>query len=215
MRSTSPGRDDESYGLPATLTPPATPRSCRPEPDDPDESLLGRLQNTPNTGLEHRDSGKYRRNAPHCAGREGGVVRVEAEFTPELASPRAARRFVDGVLREFGCAPDLAVLLVSELATNAVLHARTDFLVRLVIDNDRGHIRIETEDANERPPTLAHTPAEATSGRGLQLVQTLADAWGVEGRPDGKVVWFELPIAPSHDDRYATAAPGAPRSAFV
>src|SRR5688500_8328200 len=56
--------------------------------------------------------------------------------------------------------------------------------------------RVEVEDANERPPSIAHTPPEATSGRGLHLVQSLAESWGVEGRMAGKLVWFEL----SHDN---------------
>lgn len=125
-------------------------------------------------------------------------MRVEAEFTPDLRSPRAARRFVDDAIPD--TAPtDLAALLVSELATNAVLHARTDFVVRVITSN--GKVRVEVEDANERPPSVAHTPPEATSGRGLQLVQTLADAWGVEGRPDGKLVWFELAATSSRRER--------------
>jgi anti-sigma regulatory factor (Ser/Thr protein kinase) len=121
----------------------------------------------------------------------------EAVFTPDMASPRAARAFVRRTLDERGLPPDAAVLLVSELATNAVLHARTDFLVRVHV-TDR-LVRVEVQDANERPPLIGHTPAEATSGRGLHLVQSLASTWGVEGRADGKIVWFELPS--EADDR--------------
>ena len=91
---------------------------------------------------------------------------------------------------------DLVVLLVSELATNAVLHARTDYVVRVAVDEAGQRARVEVEDANERPPSIAHTPPEATSGRGLHLVQSLAESWGVEGRMAGKLVWFEL----SHDN---------------
>ena len=118
--------------------------------------------------------------------------RAEAEFTPDLASPRAARRFVADVLDDTSLPVDLILLLVSELATNAVLHARTDFTVRVVVDDGVHRARVEVEDGNERPPSIAHTPAEATSGRGLQLVQSLAESWGVEGRIAGKLVWFEL-----------------------
>jgi anti-sigma regulatory factor (Ser/Thr protein kinase) len=118
--------------------------------------------------------------------------RTEAAFTPDLSSPRAARRFVAEALEGTNLPVDLIVLLVSELATNAVLHARTDYVVRLAVDADHERARVEVEDANERPPSIAHTPPEATSGRGLQLVQKLAESWGVEGRTAGKLVWFEL-----------------------
>jgi anti-sigma regulatory factor (Ser/Thr protein kinase) len=120
------------------------------------------------------------------------VRQAEAEFTPDLASARAARRFVASVLEGTRLPVDMIVLLVSELATNAVLHARTDFTVRVEVDELADVARVEVEDANERPPSIAHTPAEATSGRGLQLVQALAESWGVEGRMAGKLVWFEL-----------------------
>jgi anti-sigma regulatory factor (Ser/Thr protein kinase) len=129
------------------------------------------------------------------------VRKVEAEFTPELASARLARRFVDDALCSAGVPGDLAILLVSELATNAVMHARTDFLVRVAVRRNRS-VRVEVEDENERSPTIANVPIEATSGRGLYLVQTLSDTWGVDRRMHGKVVWFELadpaPDTPQH-----------------
>ena len=74
--------------------------------------------------------------------------------------------------------------------------------MRLTKDDDV--VRVEVQDANERPPSIAHTPPEATSGRGLQLVQVLATAWGVVGRADGKVVWFELDVR-DHDRESAFA----------
>lgn len=118
--------------------------------------------------------------------------RTEAAFTPDLSSPRVARRFVTDVLAGTRLPVDLIVLLVSELATNAVLHARTDYVVRLVVDSEGDRVRVEVEDANERPPSIAHTPPEATSGRGLQLIQKLAESWGVDASAAGKLVWFEL-----------------------
>jgi hypothetical protein len=56
-------------------------------------------------------------------------------------------------------------------------------------------LRVEVHDGNSRHPTPSPAPADATSGRGLHLVESLAERWGVEGTPDGKVVWFELPFA--------------------
>ena len=124
------------------------------------------------------------------------MVHAQAVFPPDLGSPRAARQFLAGVLADHSVPNALAILLISELATTAVLPARTDFTVGVRVDS--GAVRVEVIDANERPPQLAHTPPEATSGRGLQLVATLSTAWGVEGRRDGKVVWFEVP-ADSYD----------------
>ncbi|HVM08988.1 MAG TPA: ATP-binding protein [Acidimicrobiales bacterium] len=126
----------------------------------------------------------------------------EAVFSPDLASPRVARSFLRRTLDAAGVSADLAVLLVSELATNAVLHARTDFAVRIWIERD--HVRVEVQDANERPPMIGHTPAESTSGRGLHLVQTLSTSWGVEGRPDGKTVWFVVPFDHDREDAFAS-----------
>ncbi|HEX4978750.1 MAG TPA: ATP-binding protein [Acidimicrobiales bacterium] len=117
---------------------------------------------------------------------------AEAVFRPDIRCVRAARDHVRRALDEHGVFSELAVLLASELATNAVLHARTDFTVRLLVDDET--VRVEVEDANARPPVIGYTPTEATSGRGLHLVQDLARAWGVVSRPDGKVVWFELPV---------------------
>lgn len=130
------------------------------------------------------------------------MLRAEAVFAPEAGSARAARTFVRTALEAHAIPAELAVLLVSELATNAVLHARTDYVVRLSSNDDR--VRVEVQDANERSPSIAHAPPEATSGRGLQLVQTLSTGWGVEGHGDGKVVWFEVDL--SDDDRETTFA---------
>ena len=85
------------------------------------------------------------------------------------------------------------MLLTNELISNAVLHARTDMELRLRTWDDG--LRVEVHDGNTRRPSPSLTPADATSGRGLHLVESLADRWGVDGTPDGKVVWFELPIA--------------------
>jgi anti-sigma regulatory factor (Ser/Thr protein kinase) len=131
----------------------------------------------------------------------GSQLFEQAAFTPEPHSARAARRFVAERLAKHRIRDDLAVLLVSELATNAVLHARTEFVVRTAIADER--LRVEVEDYNSRPPLVAHTPAEATSGRGLHLLHSLADAWGVEGCPDGKIVWFEVPATVDRDHAFA------------
>lgn len=106
----------------------------------------------------------------------------------------AARRFVTATLASWALEQTDVALLVSELATNAVLHARSDFTVTIHARGDR--IRVEVGDRNARLPSPASVPAAAYSGRGLMIVQELAAAWGVESHADdGKTVWFEVKAA--------------------
>ncbi|WP_328544871.1 ATP-binding protein [Streptomyces europaeiscabiei] len=103
--------------------------------------------------------------------------------------------------------------IVAELATNAALHGRVgsrDFRLALTLDTAAGLLRIAVTDARgERlpsPPADCGTPLDAESGRGLLLVTTLADRWGVEPYPPGgKTVWAECacktPGPDSHSGR--------------
>jgi len=103
-----------------------------------------------------------------------------------------ARQFVDDTLRGWGCDAfvDASRLLVSELVTNAVLHARTD--LTLVIRLLRDGVRVEVIDGSPVAPVVRNYEDEAMTGRGLSLVNDLAVRWGVEREGDGKSVWFEL-----------------------
>lgn len=87
-------------------------------------------------------------------------------------------------------------LVVSELATNAVLHARTPFEVRVKVGD--GHVRVEVHDGTGRRPVRRYFSDQATSGRGLRLIETLCRAWGVEPDADGagKTVWAEVSLGP-------------------
>ena len=85
---------------------------------------------------------------------------------------------------------DCAILLTSELVTNAVRHAGTRVIVRL--DTRDHRLRVEVVDAVERRPQPRHADLLAEGGRGLELVDALAADWGVDGGPGGKSVWFEL-----------------------
>src|SRR5581483_3459608 len=109
---------------------------------------------------------------------------------PEPGSAGAARRFVAAALRAGDGVEELAVLLVSELASNAVLHAGTEFEV--VVDRDGNRLRIEVSDANPTMPMLKSYVTESVTGRGLHMVAASADRWGFEARGTGKVVWFEI-----------------------
>jgi anti-sigma regulatory factor (Ser/Thr protein kinase) len=119
-------------------------------------------------------------------------MRASKVFEPVPAQVREARRFVASVLQTWGMEADDVVLLVSELATNAVLHARSEFKVHISQEQDR--VRVEVSDDNSRLPSFVAVPNDANSGRGLLLLQTMSGAWGVESHGDGKTIWFELPV---------------------
>ncbi|WP_431677911.1 SpoIIE family protein phosphatase [Kitasatospora sp. KL5] len=91
---------------------------------------------------------------------------------------------------------DTAELLSSELVTNAIRHTDRDamFTARLyqVPGNGRARLRVEVEDESDLWPTRRTPGEQASSGRGLMLVEALADGWGVEPRGSGKRMWFEL-----------------------
>ncbi len=83
------------------------------------------------------------------------------------------------------------VLLANELVTNAILHARGDIL--LAVELAPGKVRIQVTDQSSQLPVHRGGVEEATSGRGLELVDALATAWGVEPMSDdGKQVWCEV-----------------------
>jgi two-component sensor histidine kinase len=98
-----------------------------------------------------------------------------------------------------GCgeSADTATLMLSELATNAVQHASTDFEVAIDVAPDGRHVRVAVSDAAESFPVPQDTDTQSSNGRGLHIVRELADAWGIDvrrGRP-GKTVWFWLLLA--------------------
>lgn len=119
-----------------------------------------------------------------------------AHFRAGPDAPFAARHFVTGLLerRPYGHrAPvDDAQLVVSELATNSVVHAGTPFSVSVSCDGVA--IRISVHDRSLTRPIVRDTGPTAPSGRGLRLVAAVARDWGVESAPDGKTVWAELPL---------------------
>jgi anti-sigma regulatory factor (Ser/Thr protein kinase) len=84
-----------------------------------------------------------------------------------------------------------AELLASELVTNVVLHAGTPFEMALTRD-DSEPLRVEVRDGSRRAPRRHRYPQDASTGRGMMLIETLALRHGVEVRADGKLVWFEL-----------------------
>jgi GAF domain-containing protein/anti-sigma regulatory factor (Ser/Thr protein kinase) len=107
-----------------------------------------------------------------------------------------ARRWVADALAAGPVAtilPD-AELVVSELVTNAVLHAGPPISVQVEVHGET--VRITVADGSRATPVRALARADAMTGRGLSLVAALARDWGVEATPSGKIVWCELSAAP-------------------
>lgn len=107
------------------------------------------------------------------------------------------RRFAVAACVEhgFGDTCDTLELLVSEVATNALLHGRGDVCVSVLPGT--GLVRVEVADDSDAVPVARHAGTDAESGRGLALLEQLSDRWGVDtGRGQGKVVWFELDALP-------------------
>ncbi len=88
---------------------------------------------------------------------------------------------------------EAASLLLSELVTNSIVHARTDVEVRLIADDHM--VRAEVSDGNPTVPSSRRARELAGTGRGLQLIDQLSTRWGVSSSDVGKTVWFELLLA--------------------
>jgi CheY-like chemotaxis protein/anti-sigma regulatory factor (Ser/Thr protein kinase) len=109
----------------------------------------------------------------------------------ETSSSRTARRFIRNLLDTHG--QDLIAdveLLVSELVTNAVLHASS--APRLEVQVSAGAVRVAVHDDDPSLPERRVPDADRPGGRGLNMVEQLASRWGAEAHDDGKVVWFEI-----------------------
>jgi hypothetical protein len=113
-------------------------------------------------------------------------------FEPDATNAAHVRRFVAGTLAAWDVDGHEVCVVANEVATNAILHGRTRFSVRLDDLGDR--CRVEIADRNPRMPVLGASSGQATSGHGLGLVDALCTRWGVEARDDGKAVWCEVPL---------------------
>jgi anti-sigma regulatory factor (Ser/Thr protein kinase) len=132
-------------------------------------------------------------------GDDGGVDRGEASQMrrrlgcSDLREVPEARRALRELLRQWGRpgSSEIAELLTSELVTNALVHTDRDAVLTATV-SPRG-LRVEVRDfVGRRPRLCAPVADEGTHGRGLVLVDSLADAWGVRAHGVGKAVWFEL-----------------------
>ncbi len=137
--------------------------------------------------------------------REAGIVVVDAgagdgphravfEGQAETATVAEARRWARGVLQGWDADElewELSQLL-TEVVTNAVLHARTPLRVVLRYQPGSGRVRCEVTDLSPVMPRVRRHSLEATTGRGLRLLEQVASQWGTQADGKGKTVWFEV-----------------------
>ena len=116
------------------------------------------------------------------------------------AAPAEARRRVRDAIRSWQVPVDLdaALLLTSELVTNAIRReaGQGAQAVMLAIVSSRGRLRVDVHDTSRSLPAVAEVPADAETGRGLLLVETLSDEWGFYRTPAGKAVYFTIVFQP-------------------
>jgi anti-sigma regulatory factor (Ser/Thr protein kinase) len=146
------------------------------------------------------------------------VLQVQLEVGADPAEVGRARRWARSRLAGSGIEEDeplaeTLVLLISELVTNAVVHTGCPAVLRMLFG--RAGVRVEVADASDRPPAPRRADGDATNGRGLELVDGLADRWGWQREGAGKSIWCEVDRAEFVRDEAgrAESAPGvsAPR----
>jgi anti-sigma regulatory factor (Ser/Thr protein kinase) len=141
----------------------------------------------------HLDSVANEERALRDVCRLHSTVESTGQFNAVREAPRAARRFVTDALRRHGAARALlfdAHVIVTELASNAVSHARSRFSVAVCTSGPV--VRIAVRDASPAAPVRQKAEPAEGSGRGVALIETIASDWGIERAGRGKTVWAEL-----------------------
>jgi hypothetical protein len=126
---------------------------------------------------------------------EPGDTVATRSFVGDSSSLRGVRHFVVDTLRQWnldGLCDDAAIV-VSELATNSILHACSDFTVVLA-KRDRA-VRLSVFDASSQFPEVREPSPTTITGRGLRLVTALSTKWGTAAVGDGKEVWADFAVA--------------------
>ncbi|MEU4091019.1 ATP-binding protein [Streptomyces sp. NPDC026673] len=132
------------------------------------------------------------------------VLQVQLEVGPDPAEVGRARRWARSRLAGSGIGADepvaeTLILLISELVTNAVVHTGCPAVLRMLFrssgaaqNGEQETVRVEVADASDAPPRPRHADNDETGGRGLELVDGLADRWGWQREGAGKQIWCEI-----------------------
>jgi anti-sigma regulatory factor (Ser/Thr protein kinase) len=112
---------------------------------------------------------------------------------PASTSPREARVRAARELEGWGDPDtrDVVLLLISELVTNAVVHARSTVTIDLAVTDD-GPVHVNVHDESTVRPTARRHQSDRPGGRGMHLLESMAARWGVEESRTGKSIWFEV-----------------------
>ncbi|MEU3481122.1 ATP-binding protein [Streptomyces sp. NPDC033754] len=141
------------------------------------------------------------------------VLQVQLEVGPDPAEVGRARRWARSRLAGSGIGDDeplaeTLVLIISELVTNAVVHTGCPAVLRMLFAAEGG-VRVEVADASDRPPQPRHAEGDDTNGRGLELVDGLADRWGWQPEGAGKSIWCEVdPVSVASARGQGAVSPG-------
>lgn len=123
------------------------------------------------------------------------MLQVQLEVGPDPAEVGRARRWARSRLAGSGIGDDeplaeTLILLISELVTNAVVHTGCPAVLRMLFGEPG--VRVEVADASGRAPARRQAAGDDTGGRGLELVDGLADRWGWQPEGAGKRIWCEV-----------------------
>ncbi len=130
---------------------------------------------------------------PDGLGLPPGCHDVAWSLPAEAGSPSQARTLTRHTLTAWKLEPllDETELLVSEVVTNAVQHGGGPIGLRFLLDRASKRLRCEVTDTSPEQPQLGDSNDEDESGRGLMIVEALADQWGSTPTETGKTIWFE------------------------
>ncbi|MGH9079498.1 MAG: ATP-binding protein [Acidimicrobiales bacterium] len=126
-------------------------------------------------------------------------MKVEQGFHASESSVASSRRFAYGTIADLSVDIQEAVaLMVSELATNAVVHAGGGF--KVTIDRTQERLLVAIADTSDQLPLLRFPLPSTPHGRGLRIVKELSDEWGTTPAPDGgKTIWFQMNLVDHHE----------------
>jgi anti-sigma regulatory factor (Ser/Thr protein kinase) len=152
-------------------------------------------------------STQFERSSPHDqpGTGAGGEIRT-LRLDHDLEMVGVARRELRHWLHELGCTTaEDATLVLSELVTNAIVHAHAGCTIEM--KHDDHCLRLEVRDPSPTPPIIGVEQPHDIGGRGLHIVEAIANAWGWEPTSDGKTVWANLdaPVHPVGADENTTS----------